>query len=169
MLECGGKNPAVVLADAEELDLVAEHIVNAAFWNMGENCSANSRLIVHEDVKEELMQKILDRARDWRTGNPLDPKNNLGALVDKEHFDKVTSYLSQGEVILGGDSVDGCYVSPTIFDNVDPDHVLAREEIFGPVLSVITVKSTEEAITIANDTNYGFNRERFQCKWEAGH
>ena len=66
VLECGGKNPAVVLEDAEDLDLVAEHVVNAAFWNMGENCSANSRLIVHEAVKKPLMERILARARDWK-------------------------------------------------------------------------------------------------------
>ena len=73
VLECGGKNPAVVLDDAENLDLVAEHVVNAAFWNMGENCSANSRLIVHKDVKAPLMERVLARLRDWKTGDPLDP------------------------------------------------------------------------------------------------
>ena len=84
VLECGGKNPAVVLADAEDLDLVADHVVNAAFWNMGENCTAASRLIVHEAVKEPLMERIVARTRDWKTGDPLDPANHLGALIDKE-------------------------------------------------------------------------------------
>ena len=95
-LECGGKNPAVVLEDAEDLDLVAEHVVNAAFWNMGENCSANSRLIVHQAVKPQLIDRILARMRDWRTGDPLDPVNQLGPLVDAEHFGKVCGYLAQG-------------------------------------------------------------------------
>jgi gamma-glutamyl-gamma-aminobutyraldehyde dehydrogenase len=76
----------VVLDDAENLDLVASHVVNAAFWNMGENCSANSRLIVHRSVKAPLMERILARLRDWRTGDPLDPANHLGALIDAEHL-----------------------------------------------------------------------------------
>ena len=89
VLECGGKNPAVVLEDAEELDLVAGHIVNAAFWNMGENCSACSRLIVHEKVKASLMKRIKAHVRDWRMGDPLDPSNHLGSMIDAEHFKKV--------------------------------------------------------------------------------
>jgi gamma-glutamyl-gamma-aminobutyraldehyde dehydrogenase len=163
VLECGGKNPAVVLADAEELDLVAEHIVNAAFWNMGENCSASSRLIVHEAVKPELIERILARARDWKTGDPLDPNNHLGALIDKEHFNKVSSYLNKGKAILGGTTERDCYVYPTIIDGVESSHVLAQEEIFGPVLSVITVRSTEEAIAIANDSNYGLAASIFSA------
>ena len=94
VLECGGKNPAVVLEDAENLDLVAEHVVNAAFWNMGENCSASSRLIVHKDVKDALLERIKARMRDWKTGNPLDPQNHLGALIDQDHCAKVTGFLS---------------------------------------------------------------------------
>ena len=80
VLECGGKNPCVVLEDAEHLDVVAEHVVQAVFWNMGENCSSNSRLIVHRGVKDALVERIMQRARDWRTGNPLDPANRLGAM-----------------------------------------------------------------------------------------
>ena len=155
VLECGGKNPAVVLADADELDLVAEHIVNGAFWNMGENCSASSRLIVHEDIKGALMQRILARANEWKTGDPLDPQNHLGALVDKEHFNKVSSYLGKGETILGGETHQDCFVYPTIIDGVEEDDQLAQEEIFGPLLAVITVRSTEEAIAVANNTEYG--------------
>ncbi len=157
-LECGGKNPAIVLEDAEDLDLVAEHVVNAAFWNMGENCSAASRLIVHEAVKAPLAERLLARARDWRTGDPLDPTNHLGPLIDREHFGKVCGYLEQGRAtataILGGEGKDG-YVAPTIFDGVATDSVLAREEIFGPALSIISVASTEEALAVANDTDYG--------------
>ena len=85
VLECGGKNPAVVLADTENLDHVAEHVVNAAFWNAGQNCSAASRLIVHADVKDALMERISARMRDWKTGDPLDPVNHIGALIDSEH------------------------------------------------------------------------------------
>ncbi len=157
VLECGGKNPAVVLEDAEDLDLVAGHVVNAAFWNMGENCSANSRLIVHEDVKEQLMKRILMRTKYWRTGDPLDPVNQLGSLVDNEHCKKVSKYLKGGKGVktLAGGSAKGNFVEPTIHDNVKVGDKLAKDEIFGPVLSVITVRSFEEAIKVANDTDYG--------------
>lgn len=164
VLECGGKNPAVVLEDAENLDLVADHVVNGAFWNMGENCSANSRLIVHKAVKKPLMERILARTRDWRTGDPLDPANRLGALIDKEHCKKVTGYLKTGvknaKAVAGG-KTDGNFVLPTILDGVKPGDVLAREEVFGPILSVITVSSTDEAIEIANDTDYGLTASIF--------
>jgi len=155
VLECGGKNPAIVLDDAEDLDLVAEHIVNASFWNMGENCSANSRLIVQENIKEALLEKILAHLRDWKTGDPLNPSNYLGSLVDDEHFKKVCSYLKQDNILVGGKTEKPNYVLPTIVDQVDPDSNIAQEEIFGPILSVITVKSFDEAIAVANNTEYG--------------
>jgi gamma-glutamyl-gamma-aminobutyraldehyde dehydrogenase len=156
VLECGGKNPAIVLDDAEDLDLVAAHVVNAAFWNMGENCSANSRLIVHEAIKKPLLKSILARTRDWKTGDPLDQAFHLGALVDMDHCRKVAAYLKspKGKVLTGG-KISGSFVEPTIIDEVKPGDKLAKEEIFGPVLSVITVSSLEEAIAIANDTEYG--------------
>lgn len=156
VLECGGKNPAVVLEDANHLDLVAEHIVNGAFWNMGENCSASSRLIVHESIKAELLKHIVARTRDWKTGDPLDPANHLGALIDADHCKKVSSYLSASkqQAITGGNA-EGAYLQPTIFDNVDVADELAREEIFGPVLSVISVSSLEQAIQVANNSDYG--------------
>ena len=166
-MECGGKNPAIVLDDAEDLDLVAEHVVNAAFWNMGENCSANSRLIVQEGIKDALLERIVAHLRDWRTGDPLNPAHNLGALVDEEHFNKVCSYLdalADGEqIIAGGESGDGCYVLPTVIDGVKSGSRLAQEEIFGPVLSVITVRSMEEAIAVANDTDYGLTASVFSA------
>ena len=163
VLECGGKNPAIVLEDAEDLDLVAEHVVNGAFWNMGENCSASSRLIVHEAVKDKLMKRILARTRNWKTGDPLDPRHHLGALVDKEHFKKVSSYLKKGKALVGGKTEKGCYVLPTIIDAVKPGDGLAREEVFGPVLAVITVRSTDEAIAVANDTDYGLAASLFSA------
>ena len=161
VLECGGKNPAIVLEDAEDLDLVAQHVVNGAFWNMGENCSASSRLIVHEAVKDKLMKRIVARTRNWKTGDPLDPRHHLGALVDKEHFKKVSGYLKNGKAIVGGKTEQGRYVLPTIIDAVKPTDKLAREEVFGPVLAVITVRSTDEAIAIANDTEYGLAASLF--------
>lgn len=160
VLECGGKNPAVVMDDAEDLDLVAEQVVNGAFWNMGENCSATSRLLVHASVKDELLERMGAYIREWKMGDPLDPHNRVGALVSTDHFNKVKSYLeyaTQGklDVVYGGDTQDGAYVQPTVIDGVDRDSRLFQEEIFGPVLSVTTFNSISEAITLANDTVYG--------------
>ena len=146
VLECGGKNPAVVFDDAENLDHVAGHVVNAAFWNAGQNCSAASRLIVHASVKGALMEKITARIRDYKVGDPLDPANHIGALIDADHCAKVRSFMDKpGE---------GPFVSPTVYE-IKPNDPRAREEIFGPVLSVITVASNDEAIAVANDTAYG--------------
>ena len=168
VLELGGKNPCVVLDDAEDIDKVAEQVVAAAFWNMGENCSAGSRLIVQQGIKDKLMARIQIHARNWKTGNPLDPENQLGALIDKTHFNKVSEYLAIAKedghrLVLGGNSVDGTYVMPTIYDNVKNSDRLAREEIFGPVLCVITVASYEEAIAVANDTDYGLAASIFSA------
>jgi len=156
VLECGGKNPAVVLEDAENIDLVAEHIVNGAFWNMGENCSASSRLIVHESVKTDLLDRIIARTRDWKTGDPLNPLNHLGALIDASHCEKVSSYLNSAshKPLIGG-VAKGAYIEPTIYDDVAASDALAREEIFGPVLAVVTVSSLEQAIEVANTSEYG--------------
>ena len=159
VLECGGKNPAIVLEDAENLEHVAEHVVNAAFWNMGENCSANSRLIVEAGVKDALLERIVARLRDWKTGDPLDPQNHLGALIDDEHRRKVASYLNSKDALVGG-KMDDPYCPPTIYDVAHSD-TLARDEIFGPVLSVITVATLDEAIEVANDTDYGLTASIF--------
>ena len=160
VLECGGKNPAVVLDDAEDLDLVAEQVVNGAFWNMGENCSATSRLIVHAKVKDELLERIGAYMREWKTGDPLDPENRIGALVSKEHFDKVSSFLDSVKseklsVAHGGETQSGIYIEPTVVDGVTPASRLFQEEIFGPILSVTTLNTLAEAVALANDTNYG--------------
>jgi gamma-glutamyl-gamma-aminobutyraldehyde dehydrogenase len=164
VLEMGGKNPCVVMDDAEDLDVVASHVVNGAFWNMGENCSAASRLIVHKDVKAALLEKVKAQAREWKVGDPLDPTVRVGALVSKAHFDKVCSYIAQAEaqqIVIGGKSSGGAFVEPTIVDVGSNDALLAREEIFGPVLTVITVSSFEEAIAVANDTEYGLAASLF--------
>jgi gamma-glutamyl-gamma-aminobutyraldehyde dehydrogenase len=153
-LEMGGKNPAVVLDDAENLDRVAAHIVNGAFWNMGENCSASSRLIVQKGVKDALLQRIVAHAREWPMGDPLNPENRVGALVSKAHFDKVCGYLEKGAAVVMGGKAENGFVEPTILE-VTADSKQAREEIFGPVLSVLTVESFDEAIAMANSTECG--------------
>lgn len=155
-LELGGKNPAIVLDDAENLDAVAAHVVNGAFWNMGENCSAISRLIVQKGIKDTLLEKVKAHAREWPVGDPLDPETRVGALVSQAHRDKVCSYLERikGDVLHLGGKADGMFVEPTVVE-VTKDDRRAQEEIFGPILSVIEVASFEEAIAEANDTDYG--------------
>lgn len=160
VLECGGKNPAVVMDDAQDLDLVAQHVVNGAFWNMGENCSATSRLIVHASVKDELLERMGAYIHEWKMGDPLDPDNRVGSLVSPEHFAKVKSYLEQAtaanlKVVYGGGTEGGAYVEPTVIDGVARNSKLFQEEIFGPILSVTTFNTVSEAISLANDTVYG--------------
>ena len=163
-LECGGKSPQVVFADAPDLDMVAGNAVNAAFWNMGENCSCGSRLIVHQSLKDALLEKVIRVARTWKVGDPLNPRNRLGAMIEKPHLEKVLDYIASGhaegaKLVLGGKRIlkktGGYFVEVTIFDEVTQQMRIAREEIFGPVLSVISFQTEEEAVAMANDTNYG--------------
>ncbi len=164
ILECGGKSPQVVFEDAPDLDNVANNAVGAAFWNMGENCSCGSRLIVHKKIKDELLARLVKLAKTWKVGDPLDPENRLGAMIEKPHLEKVLGYIAAGKaegakLIMGGkrilEKTGGYFVGVTIFDEVSNRMKIAREEIFGPVLSVIPFSTEEEAITLANDTNYG--------------
>ncbi len=168
VLEMGGKNPCIVLEDAENLDRVASHVVNGAFWNMGENCSAASRLIVQASIKDALLARILAHAREWSLGDPLDPETRIGALVSKAHFDKVAGYLKAGvKTHLGGGTEGGAWVEPTVMD-VERLSPAAREEIFGPVLSVMTVTGFDEAIALANDTEYGLAASIFTSNIKRG-
>jgi gamma-glutamyl-gamma-aminobutyraldehyde dehydrogenase len=169
VLECGGKNPCIVLADAGQLDDVATHAVLSVFWNSGQNCTSNSRLIVEKGIKEPLMEKIIEKTAEWPTGYPLDPANRLGAIVTRTHFDKIMGYIDVGRkegasVVLGGDRIEegnGLYIEPTVFDGVTPGMTIARDEIFGPVLSVIEVNDVVEAVNTANDTAYGLQASLF--------
>jgi len=164
ILECGGKSPQVVMADSPDIDTVAENVLNGAFWNMGENCSCGSRLIVYESLKDVLLEKLIELCGSWPVGNPLDPETRVGSMIEKNHMEKVLGYIKAGssegaQLVLGGKRVfeetGGYFVEPTIFDKVNNEMTIAQEEIFGPVLSVISFTTEEEAIEIANDTNYG--------------
>lgn len=164
MLELGGKSPQVIMDDYADLDAAAQHIVNAAFWNMGENCSAGSRLIVHKNIHDKLMEKVIAVCKTWPVGDPLDPAVRVGPMIGKGQMDKVLEYIEAGKaegakLILGGKQVlkdtGGYYIELTIFDNVRNDMKIAQEEIFGPVLSTITFRDEDEGVAIANDTNYG--------------
>jgi gamma-glutamyl-gamma-aminobutyraldehyde dehydrogenase len=164
ILECGGKSPQVVFQDAPELEQVAAHAVAAAFWNMGENCSCGSRLIVHRAIRDELVERVARQAATWKLGDPLDPECKLGALIEKPHMEKVLGYIEAGRaegarLVMGGrralPETGGYFVEATLFDGVDNRMKIAREEIFGPVLSVIPFATEEEAIAMANDSIYG--------------
>ena len=162
-LECGGKSPHVVLPDAD-LDAAATGIAWGVFYNQGEVCNAGSRLLVHESVREELLERVVRVSERIQPGDPLDPKTRMGAIVDETQLKRVLGYIDTGrdegaEVRLGGNRVledtGGLFVEPTIFDSVSNDMTIAREEIFGPVLSTIGFDEDEDALRIANDTVYG--------------
>lgn len=172
VLELGGKNPFVVLDDATQLEEIAEHAVNATFWNMGENCSSGSRVIIHRSLYQQLTDLIVEKTKRLSTGQPLDPKNHFGALVSEQHYNKVRSFIDKGiasgyELLAGGlDLPEGCdangyFVQPTIFGGVANDSDLGQQEIFGPVMSIIVADSNEQAIALANDTDYGLAASLF--------
>ncbi len=163
-LECGGKSPNVVLADCQDLDRAAQAAASAIFFNQGEMCSAGSRLLVEESIREELLEKVVHAGRSMQPGDPLDPATRMGAIVDAIQMDKVMGYIAKGsaegaKLRLGGEAVmkdtGGLFVEPTVFDEVQPDMTIAREEIFGPVLATLAFRDLDEAIRIANDTMYG--------------
>jgi gamma-glutamyl-gamma-aminobutyraldehyde dehydrogenase len=163
-LECGGKSPQVVLADSTDLDRIAEQVLIAAFTNMGENCTCGSRLIVHRSLHDRVLERIVAGAAEWRVGDPLDPGTRIGPMIEKPHLEKVLAYVQTGReegarVVFGGDRMlpasGGHYMSPTIFADVTNTMRIAREEIFGPVVSTIPFDSEDDAVRLANDTNYG--------------
>ena len=164
VLECGGKSPQVIMANPPDLDYVADQVLSAGFMNMGENCTCGSRLIVHRSVRDELIDKLVNKTADWPVGDPLDPATRIGPMIERPHLDKVLGYIEAGRaegarVVVGGgrtlESSGGHFVEPTVFDDVSNSMKIAREEIFGPVISTIPFDTEEEAIAIANETSYG--------------
>jgi 4-(gamma-glutamylamino)butanal dehydrogenase len=163
-LECGGKSPQLVLAGPPDLDIVAEQVLFAALVNQGENCSSGSRLIVHDSVHDELVERLVTGLRGWIVGDPMSPDTKVGPMIEQPHLDKVMGYIAAGRaacarVVTGGSRVledsGGYFVAPTIFDGVANTMQIAREEIFGPVLSTIRFSSEEEGVRLANETAYG--------------
>ncbi|MFM0630045.1 aldehyde dehydrogenase [Paraburkholderia xenovorans] len=162
-LELGGKSPNIVMPDCPDMDRAANAAAGAIFYNMGEMCTAGSRLLVHRDIKDAFLDKLIAAARSYTPGNPLDPKTSMGAIVDKVQLERVLGYIEAGraeaKLLLGGarvkEETGGFYIEPTIFEIPASGAKVAREEIFGPVLSVITFDTVEEAIRIANDSEYG--------------
>jgi gamma-glutamyl-gamma-aminobutyraldehyde dehydrogenase len=163
-LELGGKSPQVVFGDYTDFAGLAANMAIAIFWNMGENCSAGSRLIVHRSVKDRVLEALQAEIATWPVGDPLDPDTRIGALISRVHLEQVTGYIEIGRgegarVVAGGGQIlretGGYFVPPTVFDNVTTDMRIYREEIFGPVLTVVEFDTEAEAVALANDTEYG--------------
>src|SRR6516225_7570220 len=163
-LECGGKSPNIVLADYPDLEKAATAAAWAIFFNQGEMCSAGSRLLLQEDIKEAVLEKVQSIGRTLTPGDPLDPATRLGAIVDETQMKRVLGYIDAGRadgasIRIGGRRVredsGGYFIEPTVFEGVRPAMSIVREEIFGPVLSAITFRTVDEAIEIANDVIYG--------------
>ncbi len=163
-LECGGKSPNIVLADYPDLEKAATAAAYAIFFNQGEMCSAGSRLLLQESIKDAVLEKVQAIGRTLQPGDPLDPATQLGAIVDETQMKRVLGYIESGRsdgasIRFGGRRVredsGGFFIEPTVFDGVKPGMAIAREEIFGPVLATITFRSVDEAVEIANDVIYG--------------
>ena len=163
-LECGGKSANLVFADCQDLDLAAEKAAFAIFFNQGEVCSANSRLLVERSIHDEFVQRLIAKAQQWLPGDPLNPASRAGAIVDARQAERIMGFIdraqSQGATLACGGqrlSLNGSdsFIQPTIFTNVSPTMQLAREEVFGPVLAVIPFDSEDEAVHLANDSQYG--------------
>jgi acyl-CoA reductase-like NAD-dependent aldehyde dehydrogenase len=168
-LEMGGKSPFIVLDDAPIDAELVDNAVSAAFWNGGQNCSANMRQIVGRRVKDEFLAKVTEAVAAIRVGDPLDPETRMGAMVSAEHQKRVLGYIgkgaSEGARMVRGNAAapdrPGFWVEPTIFDEVTPQMTIAREEIFGPVLGVIPADDLAQALAIAADTEYGLHATIF--------
>ncbi|MCO6055561.1 aldehyde dehydrogenase family protein [Pseudomonas sp. MOB-449] len=160
VLELGGKNPNVVFADAD-LDAAVDGAVKAILYNMGEECCAGSRLIVQSSIADDFVARVIEKMKTYTMGDPMDGNTKVGPLIDEKHFNKVVGCIEDGkknaDLAYGGtyNSEVGYYVSPTVFTNVKVGTKLAQEEIFGPVLSVLTFDDLAEAIEIANAVDYG--------------
>jgi len=163
-LECGGKSANLVFADCQDLDLAAEKAAFGIFFNQGEVCSANSRLLVERSIHDEFVDRLMAKAKDWQPGDPLNPASRTGAIVDTRQTRRIMGFIDTAKrdgatLACGGRqiTINGSdnFIEPTIFTGVSPKHPLSCEEIFGPVLAVSAFDTEAEAITLANDSVYG--------------
>lgn len=163
-LECGGKSPNIVMADCVDLAKAASASARGVFYNQGEVCCAPTRLLVEESIKDQFLEKITALRGKFQPSDPLDPNTVMGAMVDKTQMQRVLKYIETGKtegarLAFGGkqalEKSGGYYIEPTMFENVDNNMTIAKEEIFGPVLAVLSFRNIDEAIQIANDTSYG--------------
>ena len=168
-LEMGGKSPFIVLEDAKIDDTLIDNAINSAFWNGGQNCSANMRQIIHSKIKDEFLDKISQKVKNLKVGDPLNIENNMGSMISKNHLQKVDGYIQKGidegaKILHGGVSdhdQKGFFAKPTLFDDVKENMTIAQDEIFGPVLGVITINNENEALKIAKNSKYGLHASVF--------
>lgn len=176
-LECGGKSPQVVLDSARDLGEVAAEAVRAAFWNMGENCSAGTRILVDRSIQADLVEHLVRATADLRVGAPSDARTDLGPLIDEEACRRSEQFVAAGvadgaRVAYGSGTREpgpGTYFGPVVLDGVPPDSTVAREEIFGPVVAVIPFDTEEEAVALANSTSYGLAASLWTDDLDAAH
>jgi len=176
--ELGGKSANIVFADFADLDRAAATSAGSVFYNQGESCNAPTRLFVQDTIADEFVARIAKHAAAWAPGNPLDAGSPMGALVDEGQVKTVTGYIEAGrregaKVVSGGERIHpvagGCYVAPTVFDHVGNGMTIAREEIFGPVLSVIRFRTEDEAVAMANDSSYGLQAALWTSHLDRAH
>ena len=179
ILECGGKSPQIVMPDAiKNISSVTNELINAAFWNTGQNCTAGSRILVHESIREEIVESLVSAVSEISVGDPSLPATRIGPVIEPEAMERILRYIKEGSadgatVETGGKQVlkesGGWFVPPTILNNVQPSMSVAREEIFGPVVSILGFSSEEEAIKIANDSEYGLAASVFTHDLDCAH
>lgn len=164
-LELGGKTANIVFPDAV-MDEAVEGALFTVFMNQGQTCTAGTRLVIHEDIKDAFLEKLIRRVKELKIGDPMNPNTQIGAVISKEQLNRILEYVEIGKaeganLVYGGERLtiegfeNGFFMQPTIFTDVKPHMRIAQEEIFGPILSVLTFKDVEEALEIANGTNYG--------------
>jgi len=177
-MECGGKSPNVVFADAPDLQAAAEAAAIGIFFNQGEVCTAASRLLVERSIKDDFVKMVVEAGKQLYPKHPFEPGAPMGAIVDEGQMQRVLSYIEKGKaegarLALGGERVmtetGGYYVAPTVFDDVAHEMTISKEEIFGPVLSVIAFDDEKEAIRIANDTDFGLTAGVWTSNLSRGH
>lgn len=178
-LELGGKSPLIVFEDAD-LDNAVSGAIMANFYTQGEVCSNGTRVFVHESVMDAFLEKLTARVKKMRIGDPMDPDTHVGALISREHMEKVLYYIEQGkragaQLICGGRRVveggldKGYFVEPTVFGNCTDDMQIVREEIFGPVMAVLGFNDQDEVIKRANETDFGLSAGVFTRDIQRGH
>jgi acyl-CoA reductase-like NAD-dependent aldehyde dehydrogenase len=163
-LELGGKSPNIVFADASDLELAAVHAARGIFNNSGQLCDASSRLLVHESIADELTERVAEASRQWQPGDPFERDTAMGPVVDEQQLRRVLEYIDVGKaeglgVVAGGartlEETGGFFIEPTVLTGVENSSRVAQEEIFGPVLSMITFNGEDDAVRIANASDYG--------------